>query len=400
MTRHLLIFCLLLTSATADDFQLTKNNYDKWKTFILPSEREVAYRKLNWHTSLPAAVSEARSKDKPILLWNYHGHPFGAGCHNGVITRNCFADEEVQRLSKDFVLVVENATRLDRESTYPGYGFFKKALPNNTDGYAQGIYVITPSGKVIGRDKWKSYGDVGVPELMRDSMNEWKMLSKEERTAPVKAGGGTKPETKLYPEDGLVLHFYTRDLVRDHSPESKDWNQDFVWFQKDEAKQFVPVPLKVGQKNDVPSFLIERFARFVLLDSVHGEPWQLGHGKEDIKVARLNSSITSIKNGIIKIELEGETRAETEGVWAVDHEEPSFKKRGYVTRLLGNAAYDTRKRRFVSFEMVGCGTCWGASFFRKNPNEKPIGCVMVLAGKGPFERIRPNKLNDYNWQQK
>src|SRR4051794_13480598 len=97
-TVNMVVFLslLLTSSAFADDYQLTKDNYEKWKTFILPNEQEVAYRKLKWHTSLPAAVNEARTKDKPILLWSYHGNPLAAGCHNGVVTRNCFSNEEVQ----------------------------------------------------------------------------------------------------------------------------------------------------------------------------------------------------------------------------------------------------------------------------------------------------------------
>jgi hypothetical protein len=49
------------------------------------------------------------------------------------------------------------------------------------------------------------------------------------------------------------------------------WNQDYAWFTKEEAKQFLPQPAHVGQKHDLPTPLIERIARCHLVDNVRGQ---------------------------------------------------------------------------------------------------------------------------------
>ncbi len=398
MSRLMLAFCLLITSAAADEFQLTKGNYDKWKNFILPSEREVAYLKLDWRSSLGPAIKEARTKDKPILVWAYNGNPLTNSCHNGVITKPIFGDAEVQRLSKDFVLVAEDSFRLFTEEKYPGRNFFRELVPTGS----QGIYVFTPSGKELSEMKWNwSTVDMGVIDLMKTSKQRWDTMPKAERTKSVATGGGVKPEAKLYPANGLVLHFYTRDLNQDQTPRSKEWNQDFVWFQKHEAKQFVPTPIKIGQQIDVPQFLVERLARFHLLDSVHGQT--RGFEQGDVKLARLTSKITSVKNGVVGLDFEGETKTDAEGLWGVNREEPSaMRKRGYETRLLGRATVDTAKQKFTSFELVGSGTRWGGTEYNFRTHDldqhTPVGAVFVLAGKEATEQVRPDRVNDYNWQ--
>lgn len=398
MFRFIFVFCWLTSAVFADDFGLTKDNYDKWKTFILPTEDELAYLKLNWRTSLGPAINEARAKDKPILLWSYNGNPLTNSCHNGVITKRIFADADVQRLSDDFVLVAEDSWRLDVEDKYPGHKFFRNAVPKG----GQGIYTLTPSGKELTAMRW-DWGkeDKGVIDLMKRSKQAWDSMPKDERTKAVKNSGGVKPEAKHYPQNGLVLHFYTRDLNRDHTPRSREWNQDFVWFQKHEAKQFVPLPIKSGQQMEVPKFLIERLARFHLLDSVHGQT--RGFEQKDVKIARLTSRIGSVNGSLVSLEFDGETKTEAEGMWGQNGEEPpSFRKRGYTSRLLGRATVDVKKEKFVSFELVGCGTRFGGTEYNFRTEDlfsTPVGAVFTLAGRSDVEKVRPDMVSQYNWQR-
>lgn len=57
--------------------ELTDANYAKWRDYLLPSEKDLAYKAIPWRASFWDAVVEAQAKDKPILLWAMNGHPLG-----------------------------------------------------------------------------------------------------------------------------------------------------------------------------------------------------------------------------------------------------------------------------------------------------------------------------------
>ena len=57
--------------------QLTDQNYIQWLTFIRPSEQELKWRDIRWHSQLSEAAVEARRLQRPILLWTMNGHPCG-----------------------------------------------------------------------------------------------------------------------------------------------------------------------------------------------------------------------------------------------------------------------------------------------------------------------------------
>ena len=56
---------------------LGERTYASIRDHVLPSEDELAFRKLGWRSSLWQAVVEAREADRPILLWAMNGHPLG-----------------------------------------------------------------------------------------------------------------------------------------------------------------------------------------------------------------------------------------------------------------------------------------------------------------------------------
>ena len=119
MARQAFFFLLLISPSAADDNELTKDTYEHWKKYILPTEKELAYEKLNWHLNLNTAVAEAKKLDKPILLWSYNGPPIGSSCENGVGTKACFSDENVHRLADKFVFAVDDVDRLKEKYAWP-----------------------------------------------------------------------------------------------------------------------------------------------------------------------------------------------------------------------------------------------------------------------------------------
>jgi len=57
--------------------EITDANLDKWIKFIRPSDEELGWRKVRWHSSLSEAAAEAKKLQRPILLWAMNGHPCG-----------------------------------------------------------------------------------------------------------------------------------------------------------------------------------------------------------------------------------------------------------------------------------------------------------------------------------
>jgi hypothetical protein len=69
------IFSIAAGQVAAQD--LTDATYTHWRDYLVPAEKDLAYKAIPWRASFWDAVVEAQSKDKPILLWAMNGHPLG-----------------------------------------------------------------------------------------------------------------------------------------------------------------------------------------------------------------------------------------------------------------------------------------------------------------------------------
>ena len=158
------------------------------------------------------------------------------------------------------------------------------------------------------------------------------------------------------------------------------WNQDFAWFTKAEARQFLPPGPKVGAKQDLPAPVINRIACAHLIDNVRGQTSPFDEGQ--IKKARLTAEVTAVDGNAVSLRLEGETSTAVDGP----------RKHSLDMRLLGTATFDLAKGRFVAFELVAVGVRAGSTQLngrRGDTDPAPIGILFTLAGDGPCERIAP-----------
>jgi hypothetical protein len=312
----------------------------------------------------------------------------------------------------NFIPVADEVHRLQRGSD-PECRLFQKiaeqghyagrTIPSST---RQGTYAATPSGVLLA--SVNSNDPERITELLERAVAKWKTLSREERLLPESPQSST-PEVRrdehLYPRDGLVLKVNSRDLPREEPAagwRANAWNQDFAWFKREEARQFLPERIDAGRKWEVPAVLIRRIARCSLVDNVRGQTWPFD--EKDVERARLTAEVVSVERDIISLRLEGETRTAAEGTWSVrgyrDMNNPTPQKRGFEMRLLGNAKYDLRKARFTAFEMVALGTRWGGTQYNGRGNDldpAPIGIAFTLAGDTPAERVAPAFLRAYGW---
>lgn len=56
---------------------LDEKSLKSWIEFIRATPDELKWEKLGWRPELGAAAQEARTLQRPILLWAMNGHPCG-----------------------------------------------------------------------------------------------------------------------------------------------------------------------------------------------------------------------------------------------------------------------------------------------------------------------------------
>ena len=130
-----------------------------------------------------------------------------------------------------------------------------------------------------------------------------------------------------------MLHLTSRDMPREKAQANSAiagwrdlaWNQDFAWFTRAEARQFVPSEAKVGKKQDLPAPLLQRIACAHLIDNVRGQT--IPFDESQLKKARLTTEVTAVVGDVVTLRLEGETRAVIEGQ----------RQHGLDMQLLGKA---------------------------------------------------------------
>jgi hypothetical protein len=318
----------------------------------------------------------------------------------------------VVKLASRFVPATDEVFRLQNGSDPECQLFQKMAEQGHYGGRPgstrQGTYAAAPSGVLLASINSNDPGRIAG--MLQRALDRWEKLSRDERLLPedpTKRSASIRRAERFYPEGGLVLQVYTRDLPRDTPGEGwrgKAWNQDYAWFTKKEVRQFLPGHPRVGQKHDVPAELIRRIARCHLVDNVRGQtsPYDERH----VEKALLGAEVTAVDGDVVALRLEGQTRAAAEGRWPVrgyrDSRGPAVQKRGFETRLLGKASYDVKKERFVTFELLAVGTRWGATQFNVrsgDPGPAPIGALFTLAGDGPGERVAPAFFSRYGWSR-
>lgn len=201
-----------------------------------------------------------------------------------------------------------------------------------------------------------------------------------------------------FPIDGLVLRVASKDLPGTKAGEG--WhnaasNLDWAWFQKSEAREFLPAELEVRRTHAVPSALVERFVRFHLLDNVRGQTTPFG--RKEVRIAKLESEVERVEDAFVDVRFSGATLAvHDDGPWA----------RGFETKLEGRARWDPVAGRFTRFELVAKGDRWGRTQYNARAPEsdrealferEPIAVLFELVDGAELERVAPAHFWGYGW---
>lgn len=281
-----------------------------------------------------------------------------------------------------------------------------RVKPTNT---RQGIYATTASGIMLASINTRSAEQ--VIDMLERALARWSELSEEERRLDddtLRAVTSTRRWEHLYPEDGLVLRVDSRDLPREIDPRPEnDWrrnarNRDLLWFTRDEALALVPADDTPGSSRDWPAHLANRVVCLNLVDNVCGQvpAFESDHAQQ----ASIRSVVDSVDGNVVRVRIEGRTRAVVAGRWSVDGfndmNDPSQQERGIETRILGFAEFDRLTQKFTAFEMVAIGTRWGATQYNgRTDDAEPAGIGYLFLLAEPHERAAPAFMWRYGWRK-
>jgi hypothetical protein len=279
--------------------------------------------------------------------------------------------------------------------------------------------VAAPSGVLLAGSHEDMHDARKVERLLHRGLEKWARLSAAERLmtreafARALAELGDVERRNRYPRDGLVLRVVCRDLPRSPkpstSPNRNAYNQDYAWFLKGEARSFVPDRPANGATQDVRRDLVERLARFHFVDLVRGHT--ASFPRQSVEQARLAAEVVDVKGDLVSLSYRGRTRTSevhdgmhVEGKWnARGPGIPEPQTRGVDARLEGQAVYDRKAGRFVSFELLALAERWGGNAYNGRLDERdfgpaPLGFVLTLAGDSAAERVPPLFFRSYGWK--
>ncbi|MDA1054714.1 MAG: hypothetical protein O3C40_30170 [Planctomycetota bacterium] len=283
----------------------------------------------------------------------------------------------------------------------------------------QGVFVATPNGLLLAGSHEAVHDPRKVEQHMRQGLEKWAKLSAAERLlseaefADALAELGAVEGKSQYPQDGLVLSSFCRDLPRSakpgNSPSRNAYNQDYAWFRKAEARAFLPVQPIQGTTHQVPRDVVERLARFHFVDLVRGHT--ASYPQQAVERAELSSEVIEVKGNLVSLRFQGRTRTSEvhdgvhiEGKWNAPGPGISeIQERGVDARLEGQAVYDLKTEKFVFFDLIALSSRWGGNAYNGRLNEldfgpAPMGIVLELAGNSAAEQVPPLYFRYYGWK--
>lgn len=330
-----------------------------------------------------------------------------------IARRSVWSNPEVVALAQRFVPAADEVSRLQRGkdaearlfqsiSEMGHYG--GRTVPTNT---RQGTYALTAGGEFLASINHND--PARMADMLRRALAAWDALPTERRRMaddPDPLAASSARMERFYPEDGLALRVYARDLPREKIPadwRANAWNTDTFWLRKDEVESMAPPEPKTGASYTLPRFFVERLARLSFVDSVRGQT--MPYEAADLQKAEIRARVAQVRNGVATLRLEGSTLATAKGRWAVegfrDMNSPADQTRGMDLKVLGRAEFDLKGKRFARLELVAAGLRWGATQYNGRADDRdpaPIGFVVEPAGKDRADRVAPAFIWMYGWR--
>jgi hypothetical protein len=297
-----------------------------------------------------------------------------------------------------FVPVADEVWRLQRG--HDAESLFFQAFANwghyrGAGGSRQGIYVVTPSGKLLA-----SANELNADRLvamLQDTLGQWEALDPQDRRRGLDLGSsrGARWEDSC-PDDGLVLIETFRDVSEGFDPDVtpiQPSNRDHAWFSEDEARA-----LAHSEEGAAEAFL-RRLARFHFVDAVRGQA--LPFANEELQDLELRISPDAVeRDGELRLRMTGHSTAIAKGPWLMGPSSWTPKReypRSVSVEIDGSAVWNEAFGEFTNFELVAIGTRTGHTQINgrgADDGPAPIGFHFALSKAGA--RIPPAYVSVYD----
>jgi len=307
-------------------------------------------------------------------------------------------------MTEAFVPVTDNCSYTQTQPDAKGEFFRLVAEQGHYGGRTrptatrQGLYICTASGELLASvntlDANKVLG------LMQQALEKWHQRTNPTPQPVIPQSYEPAPGYRWeYPEGGLILKSYVRDLPRESGEIDSKMNLDYVWLTKVEASSLIPEATQVEQSYPVPWPIVRRLARFHLVDTVRGESprWR----SEDVKKAEMTLTVEGVTAEHLKLRLEGAVLNEAPPSLDVNPFSGTTidQPRGLDLRLLGYLTYDSVQGSFETFDVIAVGSRWGATTYNGRSDDlgpAPVGFAFEIAGNALIDHAPPQAIrSDY-----
>jgi len=319
--------------------------------------------------------------------------------------RLVWSDPRIIEIAKEFIPTSDEVWRLQRVQDKDAFVFQEMADKGHyrrIGGTRQGIYVCSPSGVLLSSINSLKADD--VLEMIKSGLDKWNALPLSERQIP----SDFIPKAmhrweNSYPDHGMVLKSSKIDLFTDppvQSERSDRWNIDHVWFNKAEARLWLPEDPQEGDFYELPDVITDRLFCFHLVDNARGQT--LPFAPQDIKESHLQIEVLIRRQTSVQIKITGHSKTVARGQWLLGQNDwtPNYElNHDMQTNLIGKASYDLGLEKFTEFEMVAIGKRYGKTENngrQNSPDSGYIGFLFTLAKGDPSDRIAPAFVDVYN----
>jgi hypothetical protein len=254
----------------------------------------------------------------------------------------------IQRVSANFVPVALNLYKV-REATDEAGKFFKSVQKQRPAQY-QGIYIVSPAGKVLSAQARQP----AKPRTWTDDL-----LEVIDTALPKSGGPAARKVKRVDPlpdrgagvsRDGSVsLAIYVRLMLKGFDRNS--FGSAAIDTQTFTAKEWSALaPAKAEEKSEwnVPPAVGRKLCRLL---SPSSDQATLAR-PEEVTDVRLKGKVVDVRQGIAYLRYTGHLQSERAYPFAPH----KGKKVRAEVALLGVGAYDVKARRLLSFTLIGEGT--------------------------------------------
>lgn len=317
---------------------------------------------------------------------------------------SAFADPDIIKMAQtDFIPVAADdwyqRRRQDKEGEF--FRTVATALGKRGEGGAsrQGIYCFTADGTPLAYKNAGQDAEV-MKQVLLEALFKFDKLPAAQRkpgAITIEEHGRVDPTySRTPPTDGMILKVYTRILDYKNAAYCPGTcrttggdkaARDHVWFTAAEVQSLAPAQAERGLTYPVPPKLVERLARYHLVDNTRGEPvfWS----REQLRSSRMTVTVVAVTEEAIDLRLDGEVLLAT-------HADRDQADRGYEARLVGSLRYRPGKKTFDRFDLTVVGSHWGETpqTIGARPGKSLLGVSFELAADRPGDRVPPQGIRD------